>query len=100
LDALYHLTEHHERQRDTARALHCARRQMELEPWREEAHQQLMRLLVRSGQRSAALQQYENCRRSLADELGIEPSPETQRLYRRIRSALTGRAHNLPAQSL
>ena len=32
LDALYQLTEHHARRRDYARALHCARRQVELEP--------------------------------------------------------------------
>jgi len=99
LDALYHLTEHHEQRRDYARAMHHARRQVELEPWREEAHHQLMRLLVRSGQRSAALQQYEVCRRSLADELGIEPSEDTKRLYRRIRLAPEIGAHNLPPQS-
>lgn len=96
LDALYQLTEHYERQRGYTRALHYARRQVELETWREEAHQQMMRLLVRSGQRSAALQQYELCRRNLADELDVEPSPETQRLYRRIRSATALGAHNMP----
>ena len=37
--------------------------------YREEAHRRLMRLLAGSGQRSAALAQYETCRRLLADEL-------------------------------
>ncbi|MBN1657143.1 MAG: winged helix-turn-helix domain-containing protein, partial [Anaerolineae bacterium] len=61
LDAQYRLAHDYERRRDYDRARHYARRQVELEPWREEAHRQLMRLLARSGQRSAALAQYEVC---------------------------------------
>ena len=33
-------------------------RQLELEPWCEETHRTMMRLLALNGQRSAALQQY------------------------------------------
>ena len=40
----------------------------------EEAHRELMLLLARSGQRSAALAEYETCRRSLHEELGAEPA--------------------------
>ncbi|MBI4317997.1 MAG: DUF2791 family P-loop domain-containing protein [Chloroflexi bacterium] len=61
------------------------RRQIQLEPWHEEGHQQLMRLLALSGQRSAALAQYETCRRLLADELGVEPGKETRAQYESIR---------------
>ncbi|MBN1976088.1 MAG: tetratricopeptide repeat protein [Anaerolineae bacterium] len=96
LDALYRLTEYHEQRRDYERARHYARRQVELEPWQEEAHRQLIRLLARSGQRSAALRQYETCRRTLADELGVEPHEETTALYERIRAAGAARPHNLP----
>ena len=64
----------------------CAWRQVELEPWDEAAHQQLMRTLALSGQRSAALAQYETCRRLLAEELGVEPAKETTRLYEQIRN--------------
>jgi DNA-binding SARP family transcriptional activator len=60
-------------------------RQLALEPWREEAHRALMRLLARRGERSAALAQYATCRRVLADELGIEPAPETTQMYEQIR---------------
>ncbi|MCP4539361.1 MAG: tetratricopeptide repeat protein [Chloroflexi bacterium] len=98
IDALYHLTRYHERHRDYERARRYARRQVEMEPWREEAHQQLMRLLAHSGQRSAALAQYEICHRILAQELGVEPAQETQALYDRIRSAGKVRPNNLPAQ--
>ena len=96
LDALFSLANYHERRRDYERARRYARRQVELEPWREEAHQQLMRLLARCGQRSAALAQYNVCRRILADELRIEPHRETTALYRRILTADGARAHALP----
>jgi predicted ATPase/DNA-binding SARP family transcriptional activator len=68
------------------------RRWVELEPWEEAAHRHLMQLLALRGQRSAALAQYEACRQSLAQELGIDPEPETVRLVEQIRdggSALT-----------
>ncbi len=66
-------------------ALKAVWRILELDPWREEAHQQAMRLLVASGQRAAALAQFETCRRVLAEELGAEPGAETVRLYESIR---------------
>jgi len=68
-----------------------ARRQLELEPWREEVHRQLMRLLALSGQRSAALAQYETCRRMLDSELGVAPEPATIALYKQIRDEEPGR---------
>jgi DNA-binding SARP family transcriptional activator/tetratricopeptide (TPR) repeat protein len=62
-----------------------ARRQLELEPYRERAHRQLMAALALGGERSAALAHYEACRRLLAEELGCEPEDETQALYAQIR---------------
>ncbi|NLE45293.1 MAG: SARP family transcriptional regulator, partial [Chloroflexi bacterium] len=59
-----------------------ARRQLELEPWHEEAHCQLMRSCVLAGNRSAALNQFETCRRIMAAEFHAEPSAETQALLR------------------
>ncbi|MBE7528903.1 MAG: tetratricopeptide repeat protein [Ardenticatenaceae bacterium] len=77
-----------------------ARQQLALAPWREEAHRQLMQALVGHGRRSEALAQYENCRRLLAAELGVEPTAETVALYEQIkqgsRQALPTRRHNLP----
>jgi len=57
---------------------------LRLDPLREETHRQLMVLLARNGQRSAALTQYRRCRQLLADELGVEPAPETTELHERI----------------
>jgi DNA-binding SARP family transcriptional activator len=75
-----------------------ARRLLDLEPWHEESHRQLMLLLARTGQRSAALAQYETCRRALTNELKVTPSPETTRLYERIRAAEAAPAPRLPPQ--
>jgi ABC-type oligopeptide transport system substrate-binding subunit/serine/threonine protein kinase/predicted ATPase len=85
-EALEALSADYEGRGDHKTALGYAWRQVELDPWREEAHQQVMRLLALSGQRAAALAQYETCRQMLADELGVEPSPETQALYRQVQA--------------
>jgi predicted ATPase len=85
LQALYHIADYHLRHGRHDRATSPIRRQLKLEPWREEAHRQLMENLARNGDRGAALAQYEICRQVLADELGVEPSAETIALYRRIR---------------
>jgi DNA-binding SARP family transcriptional activator len=66
-------------------ALAFAQQQITLDPWREEVHQQIMRYLYYSGQRSAAIAQYETCCRSLSADLGLEPSPDTQQLLQEIR---------------
>lgn len=77
-----------------------ARHLLRLEPWREETHQILMRLLALNGQRSAALAQYQTCRQILAAEIGVDPLPETTGLYHRIRSGQlkkeTGRPKTRP----
>jgi multiple sugar transport system substrate-binding protein len=85
MDALRCLAELYERRGDYEDALLYAWRRVDLDPWREMAHRQVMRLLGFSGQRGAALAQYEACRRLLAEELGVEPAAETTRLYDAIR---------------
>jgi DNA-binding SARP family transcriptional activator len=56
-------------------------RLLEFEPEREGWHRCLMRVYARSGERALALRQYHACRTLLRDSLGVDPSPETQRLY-------------------
>ena len=86
LDVLSHLVSYHTRRAEYRPAADYLRRQLALAPWREEAHRDLMRLLALSGERSAALVQYQTCRKVLAQELGVEPAPETQALWQAIRS--------------
>ncbi len=85
LEALGHLAAYHERRGEWEQVGGYTRRQVELEPWRESAHRGLMRALALSGERTAALAQYEVCRRTLAEELGVEPEEETTALYQQIR---------------
>jgi len=85
LEALFDLTAQSLTQGDFQKAQRLARQQLSLEPWREEAHQQLMQALALGGDRSAALAQYETCRRVLQEELGVEPTAKTRMLATRIR---------------
>lgn len=85
IDALGLLAAAYAHSRNEDAALQTARRQLALDPWHEGAYRLLMRLLAQRGQRTAALAEYERCRRVLAEELGIEPSQETTALYERIR---------------
>jgi DNA-binding SARP family transcriptional activator len=51
------------------------------EPFRETGYQLLMRAQAAAGSRAEALLTYERCRQLLAQELGADPSPETQALH-------------------
>ena len=86
LSALGRLTSLQMARGDYAEAARWARRQLELEPYREQAHRQLIAALDLGGERSAALAQYEACRRMLMEELGCEPEDETRALCAQIRA--------------
>ncbi|MCC5576328.1 winged helix-turn-helix domain-containing protein [Microtetraspora sp. AC03309] len=73
-------------------------------PLRERLRAVHMKALYRAGRQSEALAAYGELRERLADELGLDPSPELAELYARILRqdpALSGRAErpvtNLPA---
>jgi DNA-binding SARP family transcriptional activator len=56
-------------------------RALRLDPLREQNHRSLIETLLAAGRRPEALHQYSVCRELLRRELGIDPLPETQRLY-------------------
>lgn len=62
-------------------ALACSHRMVELEPTQEQGQQRLIRLLALTGQRTAALAQYDKCCQVLQKELGVEADAETKALY-------------------
>lgn len=78
------------------KGIRYAARLLAIAPLSEWAHRQMMLLLARNDQRTEALRQYQTCCNILAEELGIDPSPETSALYERIRAAVDIRRHNLP----
>jgi pentatricopeptide repeat protein len=52
-----------------------------IDPAHEPAHRQLMIMLDRTGNRSDAIRQYQECTEALERELGVEPGVETRQLY-------------------
>ncbi|MBN2389177.1 MAG: protein kinase, partial [Anaerolineae bacterium] len=86
LDALERLAESYLQRGEADAALHHARRQLALDAWREPAHRQVMRALVLSEQRNAAIAHYEECRRLLAAGLGVEPETATLELAAALKS--------------
>lgn len=97
LQALHALMVFHAGRGEYPQAIDFGNRLLALDPWREEAHRQLMLMQARNGQRSAALAQYQTCRAILQKEFDALPSAETTALYERIRASMRGPRHNLPA---
>ena len=60
------------------------RETLEQQPYRERLWGQLMLALYRSGRQVDALETFQEARRVLSDELGLEPGPELQRLQEAI----------------
>ena len=94
------LADYHARHGEYAQMEAAARRQIEVEPFSEEAHRHVMRACAWSGRRNLALMQYETCRRLLKDELGVEPVSETTALYDSLRAGNVAPAHPPAATQL
>jgi DNA-binding SARP family transcriptional activator/class 3 adenylate cyclase len=99
-DAFAHLAACYEQSGDPQRALQYAHAQLRVDPWNEEAHRQVMRLLTVGGRRYAALEHYRHLRTRLADELGVDPEDETRALYERARAGLIPPVGGLPVERL
>ncbi len=85
MDALQSLTSHYMDDERWDDAQKFAKQQLALEPWREEAHRQLIEILAEKGDRSGALQQYQICTEVMEEEFGVEPSTETNLLFLTLR---------------
>ena len=58
-------------------AIAYVQRWLALDRMHEPVHRTLMRLFASAGQQAAALRQYDECVRILADELGVPPEEKT-----------------------
>jgi DNA-binding SARP family transcriptional activator len=102
-DSLPQLIDSHESRAEYEQSIAYARRWLALDRLHEPAHRSLMQLYARSGQQAAALRQFQECRRILQEELGLEPEEQTRALYEEIRSRTfgsPGRSVSSPASSL
>ncbi len=77
---------------DGERAIETVTRWLGFDPLNEEGYRRLMRLRFSRGDRIGALRAYANCRAVLADQLQVEPEPETVALAKRIRHTAPVRA--------
>ena len=84
--ALQQLITWHSSTGDYEQGISYARRWLSLDRLHEPAHRCLILLYAWSGQQAAALRQYQELRRLLQAELGVEPEEETRAVYEKIRS--------------
>ncbi len=65
-------------------ALQYATEIIELEPFQETGYRHLMQMHAQMGNRGEALRVFGKCRELFRDELGADPSQETERLFLEI----------------
>jgi DNA-binding SARP family transcriptional activator len=85
-DSAWRRAEEAEGAGDSAMALQLAREAVSKAPFDEIALRRLMELLTRLGDRAEALRAYELFRTRLAEELGVEPDPVTEKLAEALRA--------------
>jgi len=69
---------------DPCEAVVYARRALAVDPFREDLYQAVLRCQIAAGQRSAAIETFVACKTQIAEELGLDPAPETVALYQQI----------------
>lgn len=84
LEALDDLIENRTAQGAYAEAIAYAQRYLASDELAEKVHRHLIELYAATGDRGAALRQYERCVTVLERELGVSPLPETQAAYQAV----------------
>ena len=79
-EALWSLARLQQIEMDYAGAILTLNRLIESDPLQERAYRALMGVYLAQGDRSAALRVYRQCSLKLVAELGVKPSPDTERL--------------------
>ncbi|MGD8244911.1 MAG: AAA family ATPase [Anaerolineae bacterium] len=95
LEVLLGLIEGHTGRQEHDTAIAYARRYLDTDELAEDVHRRLIGLYAATGNRSAALTQFERCAAILERELGVRPLPETRAVYEsalRSRQPSTARA--------
>jgi DNA-binding SARP family transcriptional activator len=84
IKATEHLMQFYHSTGQIEHALAFGRRILHTDPLHEEIHRQMMLFHMENGQRAMAIRQFEICRETLLNELGIEPMARTQALYHQL----------------
>ncbi|MCB1376791.1 MAG: hypothetical protein KDK89_00255 [Alphaproteobacteria bacterium] len=66
--------------------LFLARKALEIDPFREDAHREELRALAEMGLKGEAILSYQDFARLLKDQLGVAPAPETTQLIRYLKN--------------
>lgn len=82
--ALEKLAQVLEERRDYQTAILIAQQLLFIDPLNEKTNRKLIRLYSLSGDQANAISIYHQCRETLQNELGISPSPETEKIYKRL----------------
>ena len=69
---------------EPALALQNGQEMLTIQPFRESGHRLVMRAHAAMGNTAEALLAYEACRRLIAEELGVDPSPQTKATYEAV----------------
>lgn len=84
IDVLQRTASLYERQGNSRKSIELYRMLIKADPDREEAYRKLMLLYSRIGMRTEAIRTYDECKRVLHSELGVDPDKLTASIYRRI----------------
>ncbi len=95
-----HLADHFAQGQDFSSAIRHATRMLALDPLYEAGHRQLIGLLAYSGQRNAAIRQYEFFHKKLKEEIGVEPHPDTKALYQAIQAGTLESPYQRPSAEI
>ncbi|MFS0724185.1 response regulator [Paenibacillus sp. 1P07SE] len=71
-----------------ASAIRRWRRLVELDPYNEHYHEELLRLYARQGERASVIKHFKQLNALMREELNIAPRPATVELYRHLLSAM------------
>jgi two-component SAPR family response regulator len=84
VDTLGQLAEAQRKAGDLQAALQACQEALKIGPCREDVHCLAMQLHAEQGNRLAIIWQYQACRNALRSELEVDPSEETDALYRQL----------------
>jgi DNA-binding SARP family transcriptional activator len=79
------LGNHFERNGQWQKAVECYQKGLEADELTEEFYQRLMTSYLSLGRRAEALAVYNRCRRILQANLGIDPSPRTEEIFKALK---------------